>query len=156
MSVNATAGTALFILYAAVIGALVSGIFVVYPKSTLAASFLVTAATFGVLSVLGFVLKKDLSSFGSYLIMGAIGLFIASIVNIFLANDALSWIITYGVLAVFIGLTVYYTQKLKGWALEVSDNPEMASRLAVVGSLMMYVAFLNMFLSILRIMGSRR
>lgn len=156
MTVNATAATALFILYAAVIGALVSGIFVIYPTATLAASFLVTGATFGVMSVMGFVFKTDLTKIGSYLIMAAIGLFVASIVNIFLANDALSWFITYAVLLVFMGLTIYYTQMLKGWALSVSENPAMAPRLAIVGSLMLYVAFINMFLSILRIMGNRR
>ena len=156
MTVNANVATALFVLYAAVIGALVSGIFVIYPTATLAAAFLVTGATFGTMSVLGFVLKMDLSRAGSFLIMAAIGLFVASIVNVFLANNALSWIITYAVLAVFMGLTAYYTQMLKKWAETASDNPAMAPRLAIIGSLMLYVAFINMFLSILRIMGSRR
>jgi len=156
MTINATAATALFILYAAVIGALISGVFRVYSIPTLAASFLVTGATFGVMSVMGFVFKADLTKVGSYLIMAAIGLFIASIVNLFLANDALSWVITYAVLLVFMGLTIYYTQMLKGWALQASDNPALAPRLAIIGSLLLYVAFINMFMSILRIMGNRR
>jgi FtsH-binding integral membrane protein len=92
---------------------------------------------------------------GSILIMCAWGLFIASIVNIFLASNALSWFITYAVLLVFIGLTAYDTQRLKEIALSYADNPDMAPRFAIIGSLWLYVDFINIFLSILRIMGRK-
>ena len=153
MRISANAATALFLLYAAIVGALVSGIFLAYPGSTLAAAFLVTGGTFGVLSVIGFITKKDLTRMGGILTMAVIGLFLASIVNVFLANNLVSWVITYAVLGVFIGLTVYYTQMLKNLALSAENNPDMLSRLAVVGSLLLYVAFINMFISILQIMG---
>ena len=156
MRVNATLATALFILYAAVVGALISGVFLMYPLSTLTAAFLVTGGTFGVMSVLGYFTKMDLTRVGGILSMAAIGLFIGSIVNVFFASDAFSWFITYAVLIVFVGLVAYYTQKLKNWALDHGNDPEMSSRLAIVGSLMLYVAFINIFLSILRIMGSRK
>jgi len=154
--ISATAATILFLLYAAVIGALVSGIFLMYPVKTLGAAFLVTGGTFGGMSFIGFVLKKDLSRLGAFLGMAVLGLMIASIVNVFMANDAFSWFLTYAILAVFIGLTAYQTQKLKVWAQSNAHNGDAAARMAIVGSLMLYVAFINMFLSILRIMGGRR
>jgi FtsH-binding integral membrane protein len=155
-SISAVAATLLFMLYAAVIGALISGIFLVYPIATIGSAFLITGGTFGAMSLYGFITKRDLSSIGSYLVMGAFGLFFASIVNVFMANNALSWIITYGVLAVFIGLTAYETQKLKQFAYDHADNADLASRMAIIGSLVLYVAFINMFMAILRILGSRK
>jgi FtsH-binding integral membrane protein len=143
-------------VYAAVIGAIISWIFIVYPDSTLGAAFLVTGGTFAAMSIYGFVTKRDLSTIGSYLTMAAFGLFFASIANIFFANDALSWVITYGILAVFIGLTAYYTQQLRDTAVQIGENGELASRYAIVGSIMLYIAFINMFMAILRIMGSRK
>jgi FtsH-binding integral membrane protein len=77
-------------------------------------------------------------------------------VNIWLANSALSWVITYAILILFVGITAYETQRLKRIALQMHDNPSMASRYAIVGSLVLYISFINLFLSILRIMGSRR
>lgn len=156
LRVGTAAGLAMFLLYAALIGALISGIFIIYPATTLAAAFVLTAGTFGAMSVYGFVTKRDLTSMGSILIMCVIGLFVASLVNLWIANSALSWLITYAVLLVFVGLTAYHTQQLKNFANEHAHNPEMASRMAVVGSLILYVAFINLFLSILRIMGNRR
>jgi len=155
LQMNATLGTLLFMCYAAVIGLIISWIFIVYPMGTLFSAFLITGGTFGAMSVYGFVTKRDLSTIGSYLVMAFFGLFFASIANIFFANDMLSWIITYGVLAVFIGLTAYYTQQLRDTAVQIGNNGELASRYAIVGSIMLYIAFINMFMSILRIMGGR-
>jgi len=84
------------------------------------------------------------------------GFIIASVVNVFLANTALDWVITYGVLVLFIAITAYQTQRLRQIAVELSDNPEMAHRYAIVGSLVLYIAFINLFLSILRILGNSR
>jgi FtsH-binding integral membrane protein len=148
--------TALFLAYAAIIGALISGIFIIYPAKTLAASFVVTGGVFGSMSLYGFVTKRDLTAIGSTAIMIFWGFILASIVNIWLASTALDWIITYGVLALFIAITAYQTQRLRQIAVELSDNPEMAHRYAIVGSLVLYIAFINLFLSILRILGNSR
>jgi FtsH-binding integral membrane protein len=156
LRINANVATGLFLLYSALMGALLSGIFVIYKMQTIGASFLLTAGTFGAMSVYGFVTKRDLTGVGSFLVMAAIGLFIASLVNIFLASNALSWIITYAVLAVFIGITAYETQKLKVLASQFGSDPNMAPRIAIIGSLLLYISFINMFTSILRIMGDRR
>ena len=156
LRINANVATALFLLYAALMGCLISAIFLIYPMSTLLSAFLVTGGTFAAMSVYGFVTKRDLTRIGSIMAMAVIGLFIASLVNIFVASSALSWIITYAVLGVFIVLTAYETQQLKNFAQQYGDNPDVAARIAIVGSLLLYIAFINMFLSILRIMGDRR
>ena len=156
MRISPIAATALFLVYSALIGALISGIFLMYDMGTIGAAFLITGGVFGGMSVYGFLTKRDLTSMGSILIMCAWGLFLASIVNVFFASNALSWIITYAVLAVFIGLTAYHTQKLRAIAVSLEGNPSMAARYAIVGSLHLYVDFINIFLSILRILGSRR
>jgi FtsH-binding integral membrane protein len=150
------AATGLFLVYAAVVGALISYVFVIYQLQTSGAAFVMTAGVFGGMSLYGWFTKRDLTSMGSVLIMCVWGLFLASLVNIFLASNAFSWVITYAVLAVFIGLTAYDTQKLKQIAYSLKDNPSLASRYAIVGSLELYVDFINIFLSILRILGSRR
>jgi FtsH-binding integral membrane protein len=153
---SAGVATVLFLLYCAIIGALISGIYKVYPTRMLAASFVMTGGVFGAMSLYGFVTKRDLSRIGSILIMGAFGLFAASLVNLWLANDPLSWVITYAVLAVFIGITAYETQQLRQIALQLHGNARLAQRYAIVGSLVLYISFMNMFMSILRIMGDRR
>ena len=156
MRISPIAATGLFLVYAALIGALISGIFRLYDLGTIGGAFVITAGVFGGMSVYGFVTRRDLTSMGSILIMCAWGLFLASMVNIFIASNALSWIITYAVLAVFIGLTAYDTQKLKAIAHSLEGNPAMAARYAIVGSLHLYVDFINIFLAILRILGNRR
>jgi uncharacterized protein len=156
MRINANVATALFLLYSALMGALMSGIFVIYKMPTIGGAFLMTTGTFAAMSIYGFVTKRDLTGIGSILVMAAIGLFLASIVNIFLASNGLSWIITYAVLGVFIGITAYETQKLKVLASQFGDNPDIAPRIAIIGSLLLYISFMNMFTSILRIMGDRR
>ena len=155
MRISPIAATALFLVYSALIGALISGIFLVYEMGTIGAAFLMTGGVFGGMSVYGFLTKRDLTSMGSILIMCAWGLFLASMVNIFFASNALSWIITYAVLAVFIGITAWETQQLKNMAYEYQGDGAMLSRIAIVGSLVLYISFINIFLSILRILGSR-
>jgi uncharacterized protein len=156
LKMSAAAGTAMFLLYATLMGALLSGILIVYKLQTIGVAFLLTGGVFGAMSLYGFVTKRDLTTIGSYLVMAFVGLFIASLVNIFLANNALSWVITYGVLFVFIGITAYETQKLKVLAQQFEGSPDMLARIAIIGSLLLYIAFINMFLSILRILGNRR
>ena len=148
--------TFLFLLYAAVIGALIAGIFKIYESRTLIAAFVLTGGTFGAMSVYGFVTKRDLSRIGAILVMAALGLVIASLVNFWLANDTFSWFITYGILAVFIGITAWETQQLRYMAGQLAHDREMATRYAIVGSLVLYISFINIFLAILRILGDRR
>jgi uncharacterized protein len=154
--IGAGTATALFLLYAALIGAIISYVFIIYNLATLGGAFVMTGGTFAIMSIYGFVTKRDLTRIGSVLIMIAIGLFLASLVNIFTANNALSWIITYAVLGVFIGITAYETQRLKAMAYAHRGNADLAARYAIVGSLVLYISFINMFMSILRIMGGSR
>ncbi len=156
LRVSSTVGTAIFLLYAALMGVLISYIFVVYKLETIGAAFMVTGGVFAVMSVYGYITKRDLTSIGSLCVMGLIGLVIASVVNIFLASNALSWIVTYGVLAVTLGIIAYYTQALKEMADRAEGNPAMLSRIAIFGSLVLYISFINLFLSVLRIMNGKR
>ncbi len=156
LRINANVATALFMVYAALMGAMLSAIFLIYSMQTITSAFLITGGTFAAMSIYGFVTKRDLTAIGSFLVMCVMGLFIASIVNIFVASNGLSWLITYAVLVVFIGITAYETQKLKNMAIQFTDHPDIAKRIAIIGSLMLYISFINIFLSILRIMGDRK
>jgi hypothetical protein len=156
LRMSAAAGTGLFLLYSALMGALISGIFIVYPWPTIVSAFFMTAGVFGAMSVYGFVTKRDLTSLGSFMFMVVVGLFLASLVNVFLRNDLMGWIITYGVLIAFVLLTAYDTQKLKNIAQQTAGDANLQARLAIIGSLSLYVDFINIFMAILRILGSRR
>jgi FtsH-binding integral membrane protein len=148
--------TALFVLYAGILGAALSYIFLIYQLSTIGAAFAITGGTFGVMSVIGYTTKTDLTRLGGILTMVAVGLFIASLVNIFTASGPLSWVITYGVVIVFTGLIAYHTQMLRSLATATAGNERAAASYAIIGSLILYVDFINIFVSVLRILGSRR
>jgi uncharacterized protein len=154
--ISAGVATALFLLYAAINGLTFSVIFVTYSLGDIGVAFAITAGMFGGMSLIGYVTKMDLSSFRGFFIMGLIGIVIASVVNLFLASGPLYWIITYAAVALFLGLTAYDTQKLKQIAYATEGNPQMANRLAINGALALYLDFINLFLLVLRIMGSRR
>jgi uncharacterized protein len=153
---SATTATVLFLVYSAINGLTLSAIFLVYTQASLVQAFVVTAGTFGAMSVYGFVTKRDLSALGSMLMMALIGLIIASIVNIFWANSTLYWVVTYAGVLIFVGLTAYDTQKLRHIAMQTAHDREMAGRMAIYGALNLYLDFINLFLFILRILGSRR
>jgi len=121
---------------------------------TLAGTFLVTAATFGAMSLYGMVTQRNLTSLGSILFMLLIGLVIASFVNMFFANSTLYWLVTYGGVIIFVGLTAYDTQRLKGVAMGTAGDAAMAARYSVVGALTLYLDFLNLFLFLLQILGN--
>src|SRR4051812_47047447 len=125
LRISAAAATAMFLAYAAMVGALISGIFLVYPSSTLVAALAMTGGVFGGMTIYGYVTKRDLTKMGSILIMCFWGLFLASIVNIFFANSFLDWVITYGILIVFVGLTAYDTQKLRVIAEQIGTNSDL-------------------------------
>jgi FtsH-binding integral membrane protein len=154
--IGPAAATALFLLYAALNGVTFSVLFKAYSLPSLTSAFLVTAGTFGAMSIYGYTTRRDLTRFGSLFFAALIGIVIASVVNMFLHSPMLYWLVSYGGVILFIGLTAYDTQVLKIYAAQTAGNPHMASRLAIVGSLRLYLDFINLFLFILRIMGNRR
>ncbi len=153
---NASVATGLFLLYAALNGLTLSAIFIVYTASSVAGAFVASAAMFGVMSVIGMITKADLSGLGKILFMGLIGLIVASLVNVFLAHGAITWLLSYAGVVIFVGLTAYDTQKLKQLAVATAGDQAMASRFAVNGALTLYLDFLNLFLFLLQIMRQER
>jgi FtsH-binding integral membrane protein len=147
--------TILFLIYSALTGLTFSVVFLIYAPKSIAVAFGATAGMFAVMSVVGFVTKKDLTGLGSFLFMALVGLVLASIVNWFVRSPALNYIISYVAVFVFLGLTAYDTQKLKEYAWQTEGDAQMASRLAIVGSLMLYLDFINIFWSLLHILGDR-
>jgi len=145
---------ALFIAYAALNGLTLSALFLVYTYTSIAQAFLATAATFGVMSLYGATTKRDLSTAGNLLVMALIGFLIGSIVNLFWANSAVYWVLTYLGIALFIGLTAWDTQQIKRMSEQAHDDTT-ARRLAIIGALKLYLDFINLFLLLLRIFGSR-
>lgn len=148
--------TFLFILYSILNGVTMSLIFIIYTESSIASTFFVTAGTLGAISIYGYATKKDLSSWGSILIMGLIGIIIASIANIFMASETLYWIISYAGVLIFVGLAAYDTQKIKKAILDPNvEVNESLNKIALMGALELYLDFVNLFLHLLRIMGNR-
>lgn len=145
----------LYMVYAVLMGLSLSTIMLAYSGSQIAMTFFVTAGAFGGMAVLGYTTRVDLTKFGSLLYMAFIGIFIASIANLFMKSDGLSfWISVIGVF-VFTGLTAYYMQKLKDIAASTELSELDRSKLALVGGLQLYILFVNLFLSLLRLLGSR-
>lgn len=146
---------ALFIVYAVLMGITLSTIFLVYAGATIATTFFISAGAFAGMAFLGYTTKTDLTKMGSLLYMGFIGIFIASIVNIWIGSAFMEWVISLIGVIVFTGLTAYYMQQLKG----VSQDTELSgldrSKLALVGGLQLYILFINLFLSLLRLTGGR-
>ena len=133
-----------------------ASIFLIYTGSSIASTFFICAAMFGSVSVFGYITKMDLSKFGTFFFMGLIGLIIASVVNMFLNSTTLYWIISYAGVLIFVGLTAYDTQRIKQMSQSLDFDTEEGKKAAVMGSLMLYLDFINMFLFLLRIMGDRK
>lgn len=145
----------LFLGYSALMGLSLSSIMLVYSGQDIARTFFVAAGAFGGMAILGYTTKTDLTKFGSLLYMAFIGIFIAGIANIWIGSEGLSfWISVIGVF-VFTGLTAYYMQQLKSVAQDQSLSGLDRNKLALVGGLQLYILFINLFLSLLRILGSR-
>lgn len=142
--------------YAGLMGLSLATIFVVYTGASITRVFLITASTFGAMSLYGYSTKKDLTSFGSFLIMGLIGIMIASLVNIFLKSSGLDFAISLIGVFIFIGLTAYDTQRIKQTYYHFAGNAEMTSKMAIMGALNLYMDFINLFIMLLRFMGERR
>jgi FtsH-binding integral membrane protein len=153
-----SAGTAqaIFWVYAALVGVQFSSLFLVYTGASIAQAFFATAAAFLGLSLYGYTTKRDLSAFGTFLIMGVVGIFVALLINLFLQSPALQLAISAIGVLVFAGLTAYDTQKIKSIYFTVAGNGEAIAKTAVIGALNLYLDFINMFLFLLRFMGDRR
>ena len=150
-------GTArlVFFAFAAVMGLSLSSIFIVFTGESIARTFFITAASFGALSLFGYTTKKDLSGFGSFLIMGVFGLIIAMIVNIFLQSSGLQFAISALGVLIFAGLTAYDTQRLKHTYDMVAGDVAAAGRASILGALTLYLDFINLFTFLLHFMGNR-
>lgn len=147
--------TLMFVAYAVLNGVTLSSLFYVYTMGSLASVFLITAGTFGAMSLVGFFTKSDLSSMGRILFMALIGLVIASVVNMFANIQGLERLLSYVGVLIFVGLTAYDTQKIKQMYLMAPDASEATQKYAVLGALTLYLDFINLFLYLLRIFGRR-
>ncbi len=152
-----TVATIMFIVYSIVNGLTLTPIFLAYTQESIASTFFITAGTFGAMALIGSFTKKDLSGLGRFLMMTLIGLIIASIVNIFVASSSLYWIITIVGVVLFAALTAYDAQHIKALLQFYGDEEnEHTQKIALLGSLSLYLDFINMFLYLLRIFGNRR
>lgn len=145
----------LFVTYAVLMGITISTMFLVYTHQSIARTFFVTSAMFLSMSLYGYTTKKDLTSFGSFLIMGVWGLLVASFVNIFLGNGMFSLIISALSVLIFTGLTAYDTQMLKE-IYDANDSEEVMARKTIFGALNLYINFIAIFINLLRLFGERR
>jgi uncharacterized protein len=150
-----TTALALFLVYATLLGVMLSSILFTYTHTSIVRVFFISAASFGALSLYGYTTKRDLSPIGSFLIMGLIGLIIASIVNMFWQNGMMAFIISVVGVLIFAGLTAWDTQKIKEMY-DVNEDGTITARKAVMGALTLYLDFINLFLFMLRLLGDRR
>ena len=153
----ATAGI-LFGIYSILNGVLLSSIFLLYHMDVITQAFIATAGTFGAMTLVGTFVKRDLSTIGRFLFMALIGLIVATVINIFWTSNTLYWAITYLGVLIFCGLTAYDTQKIRAIMLANSspENYEVGMKLALLGSLTLYLDFINLFLYLLRIFDSKK
>jgi len=152
---QASTAQALFWVYAALMGVSLASVFLVFTGESVARVFFITAGTFGAMSLYGYTTQRDLSQWGSFLFMGLIGIIIASLVNIFLASSALQFAISMIGVIVFVGLTAYDTQQIKEMYFE-NDDAQTAGKKAIMGALRLYLDFINLFMMLLQLFGSRR
>ena len=142
--------------FAAIMGLSTAYIFMVYTTTSIASTFFMTASIFGGMSLYGYTTKKDLTSWGSFLIMGMFAALLVSLVNVFLKSNALSYAISYAVVFLVIGLTAYDTQKLKHMHNQIAGDRTMVARAAIAGAFTLYIDFINLFIHLLRIFGNRK
>jgi FtsH-binding integral membrane protein len=152
---QATTALALFMLYAGLLGLMLSSVMLTYTGASIARTFFISAASFGALSLYGYTTQRDLSPIGSFLIMGLFGLILAMIVNIFLKSSGLEFAISAIGVLIFAGLTAWDTQKIKEMY-DANDDGTVSGRKSVMGALTLYLDFINLFLFMLRFLGDRR
>jgi uncharacterized protein len=154
---QASTAQALFWVYAGVMGLSMASVFLVFTGASIARVFFITAGTFAAMSLYGYTTQRDLSQFGSFLIMGLIGIIIASLVNIFIASSALQFAISVIGVIVFVGLTAWDTQQIKEMYYEYQyADGQTASKTAIMGALRLYLDFINLFMMLLQLLGTRR
>ena len=146
---------AIFLLYSTLTGISLSILFTSYTTSSIVSTFFITAITFGIMAIMGYTTKTDLTKLGSLLMMALIGIVIASIVNLFLQNSFMHYIISIIGVLVFTGLTAYDVQKIKNIGSRVEQGSESAQKLMIMGALTLYLDFINLFLMLLRLLGNR-
>ena len=152
---SASKAQTVFWIFAALMGLSLSWILLVYTGASVARVFFITSATFGSMSLYGYTTKRDLTKLGSFLMMGLIGIIIASIVNIFMKSSMMYFVISILGVLIFVGLTAYDTQKIKNMY-AASDTGELVGKKAVMGALTLYLDFINLFIMLLRLFGQRR
>ena len=145
-----------FWAFSVVMGLSLTSIFLLYTGESIARAFFVSAGTFGAMSLYGYTTKKDLAGWGSFLIMGLIGLILASLVNLFVQSSGLNFALSVLGVFIFVGLTAYDTQKLKHMYYQLAGSGEMIAKASIMGALNLYLDFINIFLHLLRFMGDRR
>lgn len=155
-SISAEAAKGYLWVYAGLMGLSLSTIFIAYTATSVARVFFITASTFGAMSLYGYTTKKDLTGIGSFLMMGLIGLIIASLVNIFLKSSALEFALSAIGVVIFIGLTAYDTQRIKQTYYHFAGDAQATAKMAVLGALNLYMDFINLFIMMLRFFGDRR
>ena len=153
---SAVTATLLFVLYSIVNGATLSVIFMAYTMSSIASVFFITAGLFGVMAFIGYTTKTDLTSIGKILFMALIGIILATIVNLFVGSSMLNMIVSYVGVVIFTGLTAYDSQKIKNMLYNADSMDEGMQKIALLGSLTLYLDFINLFLMLLRIFGGNR
>ena len=146
---------AIFLLYSTLTGISLSILFTSYTTSSIVSTFFITAITFGIMAIMGYTTKTDLTKLGSLLMMALIGIVIASIVNLFLQNSFMHYIISIIGVLVFTGLTAYDVQKIKNIGSRVEQGSESTQKLMIMGALTLYLDFINLFLMLLRLLGNR-
>lgn len=156
MSMSAGLATTLFLVYSFLNGVTLSPLFVIYTGASVMTTFAVTAGTFFFFSLYGFTTKRDLTTMGGLMMMGLIGVILASVVNIFIKSSMLDWIVTFIAIAVFMGLIAWDTQKLKAMHAMGFESPQAERKMTILGALALYLDFVNLFIQLLRIFGKRR
>jgi hypothetical protein len=156
MKMNVGTARLVFWGYSALNGVTFSFIFLVYTSSSIFSTFLVTAGTFGAMSIYGATTKKDLTAWGSFFFMGLVGIIIASFVNFFFQSPMIYWVTTYAGILIFVGLTAYDTQKILETNILGNEGTAEDTKEAIRGALSLYLDFINLFLMLLRVMGGNR
>jgi len=153
---SSTALIAVFLVYSVLMGMSLSFIFMAYTQASIYGVFFASAAMFGIMALLGYTTKTDLTKFGSIMIMALIGIVVAALINMFLRSSGLSYIISFISVIVFTGLTAYDVQKIKEISTQVEAGTEATAKMSIMGALTLYLDFINLFLALLRLFGSRR
>lgn len=153
---SSTSLTATFLIYSLIMGLSLSFIFVTYTSSSIYSVFFASAVMFGIMALVGYTTKTDLTKLGSLLFMALIGIIVAALINLILKSNGLSYVISFIAVIVFTGLTAYDVQKLKNIGSSVEYGTEATTKLSVLGALTLYLDFINLFLALLRLFGNRK